>query len=406
MHFDIFFSISQTPVEGHTPSEAEMYRAFFRQVEAADELGFGCAWLAEAHLSTEVQKGHAHPVIPHWQGEVGLNTDVLQMAHQVFRRTCRIEVGSAILNLLVNGGPVAHAERIATFAALHGLDPAEQRRVRIGFSAGRFEFMSRAFGIVPRNAMEEVAWPVVKGHIFADASEIFLRLLRGETLGSADVAPRWLSRDQFRTEEHWARTQEAAGSQADQIPIEPRYVFEPLKIIPTDWHRGLVDLVVGSHDPALQVALNRFAPVKVFNLSITRPEIIDETHRRMAACYHPDGGPWQRSYMPRTVMVFLNEEEGLSPAQRSAAASVEAKAALGAYWTALEGTLDPKKVDNATNNAVVGNAAEVARQIAERFHPEDRVMLWFDFFNHDCDRVIRNMRAFVETVIPRLGDAR
>ena len=146
MHFDVFFSISQTPVDGVTPSEEEMFRNFFEQVEAADELGYDCAWLAEAHLSTEVQKGNRRPVIPHWQGEVGLNTDVLQMAHKVFARTSRIEVGSAIMNLLVNGGPIAHAERIAAFASLHGLDPAERRRVRIGFSGGRFEFMSRAFG--------------------------------------------------------------------------------------------------------------------------------------------------------------------------------------------------------------------------------------------------------------------
>ena len=36
MHFDIFFSISQTPVDGYMPTEAEMFRNFFEQVEAAD----------------------------------------------------------------------------------------------------------------------------------------------------------------------------------------------------------------------------------------------------------------------------------------------------------------------------------------------------------------------------------
>ena len=42
----------------------------------------------------------------------------------------------------------------------------------------------------------------------------------------------------------------------------------------------------------------------------------------------------------------------------------------------------------------------VAQQIRERFHPEDRLMLWFDFFNHDNERVMRNMRAFQERVMP------
>jgi hypothetical protein len=36
----------------------------------------------------------------------------------------------------------------------------------------------------------------------------------------------------------------------------------------------------------------------------------------------------------------------------------------------------------------------------ERFHPEDRIMAWFDFFNHDNERVKRNMRAYMEGVVP------
>jgi hypothetical protein len=44
----------------------------------------------------------------------------------------------------------------------------------------------------------------------------------------------------------------------------------------------------------------------------------------------------------------------------------------------------------------------VLAQAKERFHPEDRLMLWFDFNNHDNERVQRNMRAFMEGVAPRL----
>ena len=69
----------------------------------------------------------------------------------------------------------------------------------------------------------------------------------------------------------------------------------------------------------------------------------------------------------------------------------------------MEGTLDPKKVAEATDNAVVGNADDVAEQIAARFHPEDRLMLWFDFFNHNCDRIIANQDAFMEKVAPRVA---
>ncbi len=402
MQFDIFFSISQTPVDGVTPSEPTMFRNFFDQVEAADALGFGTAWVAESHLSSEVQKRHAKPVIPHWQGEVGLNADIFQLAHHVFRRTRRIDVGSAVMNLLVNGGPIAAAERVAVFAALHGLDPAERRKLRVGFAAGRFEFMSRAAGIVPRNAVEEAAWPALKGKVFAEAAEVFVRLLRGETLASDDVRRTVLSRADFRSDADWHRVQEAAGGAPEAIEVPRRFVFDVLKIVPQEFRRELVQLYIGTHEPRLQEEVNAFGPVRVFNLSITRPEVIEETHRRLTAAYHPDGGGWHRPFMPRTVFVFLNEEAHLGPEARRRAAEDEARAALGAYWTALEGTLDPKKVEGAADNALVGNAEDVAHQILRRFHPDDRLMLWFDFFNHDSARVIRNMEAFRRLVAPRI----
>ena len=81
MEFDIFFSISQTPDHnGHTPSEAEMFANYYAQLEAADRLGFGVAWLAQAHLSTQTQQSNSKPVVPHWKGEVGLCTDFCQLA--------------------------------------------------------------------------------------------------------------------------------------------------------------------------------------------------------------------------------------------------------------------------------------------------------------------------------------
>ena len=65
MEFDIFFSISQTPdSSGYKPSEREMFSNFLDQAEKADELGFGVGWVAQAHLSTEVQKSNVDPVFP------------------------------------------------------------------------------------------------------------------------------------------------------------------------------------------------------------------------------------------------------------------------------------------------------------------------------------------------------
>ena len=410
MEFDIFFSISQTPdTSGFKPSENEMFANFFDQVVLADELGFGVGWVAQAHLSTEVQKSNKSPVVPHYPGEVGLCTDFFQVAREMFSRTKRMDVGSAVMSILASGGPIAQAERVGSFLALHGMDPEEGRRLHIGFSAGRFEFMARPYGIVPRDAVEEEAWPALRGQIFSEASEIFLRLLNGEVVSSESIPATNLTRSNFRTDKDWERVQSAAVRQhgleslPESIEIGNRYVFEDIKTIPQDWRRDLLNLVIGSHDPTLQEKVNRFRPVQVFNLSITPPHVIEDTHERMRRSYHKDGGPWARRMMPRTVMVFVNDEEGLTREQQDEAAMEEARSALSTYWSALEGTIDPGKIDRATDNAVIGSVQSVSEQISQRFDPEDRLMCWFDFFNHDSERVMRDMTAFMTKVAPEVN---
>ena len=410
MEFDIFFSISQTPdTSGFKPPESEMFANFFDQVVLADELGFGVGWVAQAHLSTEVQKSNKNPVVPHYPGEVGLCTDFFQVAREMFSRTKRMDVGSAVMSILASGGPIAQAERVGSFLALHGMDPNEERKLHIGFSAGRFEFMARPYGIVPRDAVEEAAWPALRGQIFSEASEIFLRLLNGEIVSSESVPATTLKRENFRTDEDWGEVQRVAVRQhgleepPESIEIGNRYVFEDIKTIPQDWRRDLLNLVIGSHDPNLQEKVNRFRPVQVFNLSITPPHVIEDTHERMSRDYHKDGGGWSRRMMPRTVMVFVNDEDGLTREQQDEAAMEEARSALSTYWSALEGTIDPGKIDRATDNAVIGSVQSVSEQISQRFDPEDRLMCWFDFFNHDSERVMRDMTAFMTKVAPEVN---
>ena len=392
MEFDIFFSICQTEVHGYMPDERTMFANFFEQVELADRLGCGTAWVAESHLSTEVQKTNPGAVIPHFVGEIGLNTDILQLGHRVFARTKRIGIGSAIMNILCNGGPIAAAERIKTFLALHGLDPDEKRLLTVGFASGRFPFINIPYGIVPRNSVEEAAWPVVKNKIFEEATEIFLRLLNGETLNSTIITPRVLRRGDFRSDADWQRVIDAYGQAVEGVPLTPRWPFPNLKIIPQESRMDLLRLSIGSHDPAVQAFANTILPVGVFNLSITPGDEIEKTNARMQTAYHPDSGGWHRRLMPRTVLVFYNDD----PVR----AAEEARDALSNYWRALEGTLDEEKVRRATNNALVGDAAAILAQMKDRFHPEDRLMLWFDFNNHDSKRVMANMEAFMTKVAP------
>ena len=137
-------------------------------------------------------------------------------------------------------------------------------------------------------------------------------------------------------------------------------------------------------------------PVGVFNLSITPPAVIEETHQRMLAAYHKDGGAWTRACMPRTALVFIDETPGLSQDERRIRARVAAEKAMTTYWTAMEGTIDPAKISVAVDNALVGTRADIDQQIAERYNPEDRLMLWFDLNNHENENVKNSMRWFMQ----------
>ncbi len=410
MNFDVFFSICQTEVDAVIPSEKEMFENFFDQLQLADRLGFETAWVAESHLSCEVQKLNPGAVIPQFKGEIGLNTDILQLAHKIFQRTKRIQVGSAIRNILCNGGPLAHAEALKTFLTLQSLDVAETRKIFLGFAAGRFPFSNQPYGIKPRNQLEELAWGPIKGLIFQSATEIFLRALGSKPFGSDDIEAMILKKEAIRDATTWEtivaanqNAKYARQEESEAIVIPSFWTFDRLGVIPFQAPLKLLQLVAGSHDPAVQELANRYFPSWVFNLSITPSTIIEATHERMRRCYHPDGGPWHRSYMPRTALIFINGDEHLSQEEQRLHAKAAARKAIENYWHAVEGTLDPRKVSEAVENAVYGNPTDVAEQLRSKYHADDRLMLWFDFNNHDNRAVKASMEAFWRKTRPLLA---
>lgn len=297
MKFDIFFSICQTEVDGYLPNEKTMFQNFFDQVKLADQLGFGTAWVAESHLSSEVQKQNPGAVIPYFKGEIGLNADILQLAHKIFAQTKNINVGSAIMNILCNGGPLAHAEAIKYFLSLHGLDDSESRLLEVGFAAGRFPYSNSPYGIRPRNKLEQIAWPIIKGLIFREATEVFLRALNNEVISSSDITPIVLTADKCRTSEHWeqivAAHQEIGQTKESPqaITIPPFWEFDKVGVMPFEFRQDLLRLTIGSHEPPVQKMANSILPCGVFNLSITPSSQIETTHELMQEAYHPDGGP-------------------------------------------------------------------------------------------------------------------
>jgi hypothetical protein len=106
--------------------------------------------------------------------------------------------------------------------------------------------------------------------------------------------------------------------------------------------------------------------------------------------------------MPRTSLIFLNGDAHLSAEQQRAKARASAQSALENYWRAMEGTLDPRKVAEAVENAVYGNPQDVATQLKAKYHPDDRLMLWFDFNNHDNAAIKASMEAFWNQTRPLL----
>ncbi len=406
MKFDIFLSICQNEVKGFMPSERQMFENFFSQVKLADSLNFGTAWVAETHLSCQVQKQNPMAVIPDFSGEIGLNTDVLQLAHLVFSQTRRLNIGSAIRNILCNGGPLAHAEGVKTFLSLHSLHHSEDRKLELGFASGRFPFSTHPYGMRPRNRTEQLAWPVLKNRIFLQATEIFLRFLRGEVLSTEDIRPIELHKALFPGSEDWEKVcdiykkENSVTGEVARIKIPSLWEFEKVGVIPLDTPLEYLRLTIGAHWTEAHQVANLYMPCGVFNLSITPPEVIEATHRKMKEIYHKQGGPWHRSLMPRTALVFLSDDPKKSVEENNETAKAKALDANQTYWKAIQGTIDPVKLAQAVDNALVGHPETIVNQIKERFHPEDRLMLWFDFNNHNNEDVCVSMERFMEKVAP------
>ena len=396
--FDVFLGFSRTRVDGVMPSEAELFRSLIEHVRVADDVGFGTAWISEAHLSVQTQRKDPGAVLAHYDGEVSLNTDTLQFAHVLFDRTRQIRIGSAIRSILCSGGPVAHAEGIRTFLALRQAVDSADRTLEIGFAAGRFDFSNAAFGVAPRNEAEARLWGLLKPRIFQQATEIFLRFLKGETLSSADISPVRLPLGKVPEDKRAllgsCPTLRRVG---DDLEMETLWKFQRSSLLPVDVSLKNLQLTLGSHDPEVQIAANRILPCRVFNLSITPPDVIEATHARMREHYHSDGGEWQRGYMPRTVMAFTNDDPALTIEGRRLAARHLCEQAVINYWNAMDGTISQQKVQEAVGNALFGTTEDVHAQIRERYHPEDRLMLWFDFNINDPAVIQGSMRRLMQS---------
>jgi alkanesulfonate monooxygenase SsuD/methylene tetrahydromethanopterin reductase-like flavin-dependent oxidoreductase (luciferase family) len=122
VRFDLFYEVSVPPRLGLT--EAQVYAETLDQIELADRLGYGCAWMVEHHFL----RGYSHVSKP----------ELLLAA--AADRTRNIRLGHAVIPLPLHH-PVHVAERIAT------LDILSCGRVEIGVGRGFSPREYATFGV-------------------------------------------------------------------------------------------------------------------------------------------------------------------------------------------------------------------------------------------------------------------
>jgi len=394
MIFDLFHSLSDPLVGGHLLGYRRCLEQFLDQVRLAEALGVGTVWVAESHFSSEVQKGTSCAAIPHYSGEIGLNSDSFQLLHLIASQTKRIGLGTAIHNIVGgSGGPIASADRVNSLRFCNQCAWSPSRKISVGVASGRFAYQNEPFGLVPRDEVEQRLWPWMRRVAFCEALEIFLRLISGESLSSDDISRYQLSEDDAHA---LLEGKPEVGGEAIEFPVQaqPRWKFEKLRLVPELDGQDPFSIVLGSSDPmALEVA-DRFWDVDLFNLSFTPPEKIEDIHRGRFS----HRGSWCRSRLPRTVLVFVDpiRERAYDRASR----------ALDVYIEGMRGTAVVPEKDILMQRALIGDADEVREQLRpgarHGFHPEDRLMLWFEFNQPDGEAVKQQMRHFFDQVVSRL----
>lgn len=393
MIFDLFHSISDPRINQQTLGSRQVFAQFLDQAKLAEQLGADTVWAAESHFSSETQKKNKYATIPFFEGEVGINSDSFQLAQLLLNHTQKINFGVAIHNIVGgSGGPIASADRVNSLSCYNQMFYGGTRKIRLGIASGRFPYQNTPFQILPRNEAEKELWNEIRPYIFLEALEVFLRLIRGDELGSKQVRSWKLESDALRDETLKKKYREG-------FQIEKRWEFEPLKLVPAFENKTGLEIVLGSHDPkALEWGL-KFWDLSLFNLSFTSPQQIESLHEKMRALSLESGRQWMRSRLPRTVMVFIH--------QQSKKAHELASQVLDTYIEAMRDTAMVPTKEVLLSRALVGDPSEIRDQISEGstrgFHPEDRLMLWFEFNQTDNQEIQKQMRLFWEEVGARIS---
>ena len=131
MKFSIFYVICPEGDE----SEADAYQKVMEQCQAADELGYHCAWFAEHHFS-----------------KVGMCPDPLLWCAALAQKTKNIRLGTAI-SIMPFHNPVRLAEQAAVVDLLSG------GRLELGVGRGSQPKEFKTFGAKPSESSRSSSRP-------------------------------------------------------------------------------------------------------------------------------------------------------------------------------------------------------------------------------------------------------
>lgn len=144
MKFGLMYLFSEF---GDKP-QAQIFKEFMEEVEAAESLGFDAIWLPEHHFSI-----------------YGLLGDTLTLAAAIAQRTKRIKIGTAVVLL-----PLQHPVRVAEQAAL--VDVLSDGRLLLGLGRAYQPGEFAGFGMEPSESRDR----------FAEGLEMLIRCFTEENM--------------------------------------------------------------------------------------------------------------------------------------------------------------------------------------------------------------------------------
>lgn len=168
MRFDLFHELALPA--GSPRTESAVYADTLAEIELADQLGYGCAWLVEHHF----MRGYSHASKP----------EILLGAAAA--RTTRIRLGHAIIPLPLHH-PVHVAERVATLDVLSG------GRLEVGIGRGFSPLEYAVFGrdMVDSRALVDESLAILRAS-FTGGS--LTHRGRHYTIENLDIVPRVVQR--------------------------------------------------------------------------------------------------------------------------------------------------------------------------------------------------------------------